>query len=116
MKVITPEISWHNDIKPVLSIDIHSSGRIATAGADNNVRIWQLEIEEKQTEENKEEEKTDDKIPTLSSIGAKINFIANLSHHSEAANVVRFSPDGQTLASASDGKNLLMLIAAYSCY
>lgn len=31
MLVHTPEIVWHQDIKPVLSVD-HSGGRIATAG------------------------------------------------------------------------------------
>jgi len=38
MKVETLEIVWHKR-DPVLSIDIHESGRVATAGADCAIRV-----------------------------------------------------------------------------
>lgn len=38
MKVDTPMIFWH-EREPVLSIDVHPSGFIATAGADKKVRV-----------------------------------------------------------------------------
>ena len=38
MKVATPMISWHAR-EPVLSVDVHSSGKIATGGADKFVRV-----------------------------------------------------------------------------
>ena len=41
MKVKTLEIAWHAR-EPVLSVDFHPSGRLATAGADNTVRVSSL--------------------------------------------------------------------------
>ena len=41
MKVVTPEIVWHGK-EPVFSADFHRRGdnwRLATGGADNNVRV-----------------------------------------------------------------------------
>ena len=38
MKVKTVLISWHGR-EPVYSIDFHSSGRVATGGADNCVNV-----------------------------------------------------------------------------
>ncbi len=72
-------ISWHAR-EPVLSIDSHKSGRIATAGADNFVRIWEL---------------GGDAEPEL-------KCLASLQYHNSSVNIVRFSPDGQMLASAGD--------------
>lgn len=46
MKASPLLISWHNDNLPVYSthFDPHNSkGRFATAGGDNNVRLWRLE-------------------------------------------------------------------------
>jgi hypothetical protein len=41
MRVQVVEISWHNDVLPVLSCDIDPvSQRIATSGADANIRLW----------------------------------------------------------------------------
>lgn len=38
MKVITPEVVWHEK-QPILSVDFHQSGRLASGGADNFVRV-----------------------------------------------------------------------------
>jgi hypothetical protein len=38
MRVKTPQISWHGR-EPIYSIDYHSSGRIATAGGDNDIKV-----------------------------------------------------------------------------
>eukprot|EP00954_Amorphochlora_amoebiformis_P003167 247394-Amorphochlora_amoeboformis.AAC.1 len=82
MKVATPMVSWHAR-EPVLSVDIHPSGKIATAGADNFVRIWEL---------GREKDANDPKPRVLT----------NLSYHNASVNIVRFSPDGKLLASAGD--------------
>ena len=36
--MITPEVVWHEK-QPILSVDFHQSGRLASGGADNFVRV-----------------------------------------------------------------------------
>ncbi|XP_022107613.1 chromatin assembly factor 1 subunit B-like [Acanthaster planci] len=92
MKLDTPEISWHGR-EPIYSVDFQpcNSGaskkeprRLATAGCgtDGNLRIWYIKIN------------NDGK--------AMAEFASNLSRHTKSVNVVRFSPDGQILASGGD--------------
>ncbi|XP_065909488.1 chromatin assembly factor 1 subunit B-like [Dysidea avara] len=81
MKVFTPEVVWHEK-QPILSVDFHSSGRLASGGADNFVRIWRIK------------EQDNGKLFPL--------FMSELSRHTSSVNVVRFSPDGSVLASAGD--------------
>ena len=38
MKVFIPEVVWHEK-QPILSVDFHLSGRLASGGADNFVRV-----------------------------------------------------------------------------
>lgn len=38
MKVYTPEVVWHEK-QPILSVDFHPCGRLASGGADNFVRV-----------------------------------------------------------------------------
>lgn len=38
MKVEIPMINWHGQL-PILSVDMHSSGRLATAGQDGTIRV-----------------------------------------------------------------------------
>ena len=80
MKVKTLEISWHSK-EPVLSVHF-SENRLATAGADNDVKLWSI--------------KNIDQDYNL-------EFLASLSYHSKAVNAVRFSPNGDMVASASTG-------------
>jgi len=83
MEVTTPEIAWHA-LEPIYSLDFHhSSSRLATAGGDKDVKIWMY---------NKG---SDGKV--------SVEFRANLSRHTKGVNCVRFSPNGEYLASASDG-------------
>eukprot|EP00123_Amoebidium_parasiticum_P010804 comp20335_c0_seq1/m.25608 comp20335_c0_seq1/g.25608 ORF comp20335_c0_seq1/g.25608 comp20335_c0_seq1/m.25608 type:complete len:760 (-) comp20335_c0_seq1:14-2293(-) len=87
MKAQTLEISWHAK-EPILSVDF-CGDRLATAGADNDVKMWRIE----------------------GGAGAeppKVTFLSNLSRHSKAVNVVRFSPNGQYLASASDDSAVIV--------
>ncbi|XP_033739407.1 chromatin assembly factor 1 subunit B-like [Pecten maximus] len=85
MKVTTPEISWH-ERDPIYSVDFQPGGqkiqRLATAGVDKFVRIWQVTVGE------------DGK--------GNVEFLSNLKRHTKAVNVCRFSPDGEMLASAGD--------------
>ncbi|XP_068201230.1 chromatin assembly factor 1 subunit B [Palaemon carinicauda] len=92
MKVTIPEISWHNR-DPVLALDIQPNPpdgiyRLATAGTDTHVVIWQLRI--------------------LDNGGISVEMLSDLTRHSRAVNAVRFSPDGEMLASADDEAAIIL--------
>lgn len=90
MKLNTPEIAWHEK-KPILGIDFSKVGskcRLASAGADNDVKIWLITCNEDQQ--------------------TKIEFLANLNRHTKAVNVVRFSPKDEILASGGDDATIIL--------
>jgi len=90
MKLITPEISWHQK-EPVYSVHFcPNTWKLATAGADSTIKIWLV----------KEKEDGD------SSVG--IEFLSNLERHAKAVNVVRFSPNGSFLATAGDDGTIIL--------
>lgn len=115
MLVDTPQIVWHGGEAgknaPILSIDTHPSvldgsdvaaadGRagscfvVATAGTDAEVRLWLVNRPTQEDAGNLEQ-------PEVS--GRLQSYVASLGGHQRGVNVVRFSPDGLSLASASDG-------------
>ncbi|TYJ53349.1 hypothetical protein B9479_006009 [Cryptococcus floricola] len=81
--------------------------RLATAGGDSKVRIWMV-------------------YPNIPSISPatytaltgqdytphppRVEYVATLSKHTAPVNVVRFSPNGQTLASAGDDGNVILWV------
>jgi WD40 repeat protein len=90
----TPEILWHGGGNengkpdPVYSLDIHhSSNTLATCGIDANVpptgsvRLWRI-----------------DRVGE----SIKQEFLIDLADHQSSVHVVKFSPCGKLLASASD--------------
>jgi len=87
MKADTLQILWHPDKsnkgQAVYSLDINQANVLATAGADEMVRLWQIN-------------------------GDKVEFITELTGHDRTVNVVRFSPDGTRLASAGDDSVILV--------
>ncbi|CRG90017.1 putative WD repeat-containing protein C26H5,03 [Talaromyces islandicus] len=91
MKATPVLIAWHNDNAPIYSVhfDPHGKGRLATAGNDNNVRLWKVD--------SSGEER-------------KISYLSALVKHTQAVNVVRFSPKGEMLASAGDDGNVLLWV------
>ncbi|KAL4912794.1 WD40-repeat-containing domain protein [Aspergillus aurantiobrunneus] len=91
MKATPLLIAWHNDNAPIYSVhfDPNGKGRLATAGNDNNVRLWKVD-----------------------SVGQerKVTYLSTLVKHTQAVNVVRFSPKGEMLASAGDDGNVLLWV------
>ncbi|KAJ8721164.1 hypothetical protein PYW07_001939 [Mythimna separata] len=87
MKFAIPEISWHNR-DPVLSVDFQPKAdsteplRLATGGTDSHVLIWYLS--------------------TTETGSVNLEVAADLTRHQKAVNVVRWSPNGQYLASGDD--------------
>jgi chromatin assembly factor 1 subunit B len=88
MKVKTPQISWHEK-EPIYSVHFHKSGRIATSGADNEIKIW--------------------KIIGSSDQNLKFEFQSALKRHIKSVNTVKFSPVADFLASGGDGRSLTFL-------
>ena len=122
MLVDTPQICWHGGeagkAAPILSIDTHplalgprrggdhhageAGARrfiLATAGTDAEVRIWVVNQPTWEDASSWEQ-------PGLS--GRMQSFVASLGGHQRGVNVVRFSPDGLSLASASDGGTVVV--------
>ncbi|XP_062192832.1 chromatin assembly factor 1 subunit FAS2 homolog [Phragmites australis] len=90
----TVQINWH-DLQPVLSLDFHpASRRLATAGADHDVKIWVIASDG-----------SDDKLPTAT---FQSGLSPNGTAHSSAVNVLRFSPSGEYLASGADGGGIIL--------
>lgn len=86
MKCVIPEIAFHNR-DPVLSLDFQplqpgQPVRLATAGSDTHVVIWGIRRDE------------EDKV--------ELDCLSDLTRHQRAVNIVRWSPNGQFLASGDD--------------
>jgi len=93
MKAAPLLVSWHNENAPIYSahFEPHGKGRLATAGGDNNVRLWNVESHGDER---------------------KVTYLSTLVKHTQAVNVVRWCPRGEMLASAGDDGNVLLWVPA----
>ncbi|KAI0107850.1 WD40 repeat-like protein [Nemania sp. FL0031] len=84
-------INWHEKNAPIYSahFEPHGKGRLATAGGDNSVRIWKVDGEGEDR---------------------RVEYLSTLAKHSQAVNVVRWAPKGETLASAGDDGNVILWV------
>ncbi|KAI1122238.1 WD40 repeat-like protein [Nemania abortiva] len=84
-------INWHEKNAPIYSahFEPHGKGRLATAGGDNSVRIWKVDGEGEER---------------------RVEYLSTLAKHSQAVNVVRWAPKGETLASAGDDGNVILWV------
>ncbi|KAF8646654.1 hypothetical protein AX16_007152 [Volvariella volvacea WC 439] len=118
MRFRTLEIRWH-DSKPISTCDFQPvpfkkarppagqeknfaahSYRLATGGEDNHVRIWMVHpyIRPSSVVAESAGELGNNNV----SRPPRVEYLATLSRHSAAVNVVRFSPNGEFIASAGD--------------
>ncbi|KAI9069038.1 WD40 repeat-like protein [Trametes sanguinea] len=112
MRVRTLEIRWH-DSKPISTCDFQPSPfkkarpsqekqwaaqsyRLATGGEDNHVRLWM--VHPNILPQSLVEGASEPPAPRP----PRVEYLATLSRHSAAVNVVRFSPNGDLIASAGD--------------
>lgn len=102
MKAKALTVHWHLENQPIYSAHFQPSGpagsnaitRLATAGGDNNVRIWRLEYQDA------------DNPTSVTSL----TYLATLAKHTQAVNVVRFDPKGAVLASAGDDGTIFLWV------
>ncbi|XP_075552064.1 chromatin assembly factor 1, p105 subunit [Dermacentor variabilis] len=91
MKCHVPEISWHNR-DPILSIDFQPSNdkcrRLASCGTDTHIMIWFIIVHH-----NGE---------------CSLEFRSDLNRHTKTVNAVRFSNNGELLASGDDDANVII--------
>ncbi|KAF7731912.1 hypothetical protein EC973_007743 [Apophysomyces ossiformis] len=100
----TLEINWH-DGQAVYSIDFSPDGlRYATAGADSSIRIWSVKTptETQPTTKGKANTKNPNSSPV------NVDYLSELKRHTAPVNVVRFSPNGEYLASAGDDTSIIL--------
>ena len=98
VQVYSPNVLWHGGgtengkTDPVFSVDLHTSGVLATAGIDENmppkgcVRLWNVDAQDVMDQDDAK---------------FKDNFLVEFADHQHAVNICRFSPCGLMLASAS---------------
>lgn len=113
MRVKTLEIRWH-DSKPISTCDFQpvpfkkarpaqdknfatQAYKLATGGEDNHVRLWM--VHPNILPPSVRESAGAETVPTRP---PRVEYIATLARHSAAVNVVRWSPNGELIASAGD--------------
>ncbi|KAH0831241.1 WD40-repeat-containing domain protein [Lanmaoa asiatica] len=126
MRYRTLEIRWH-DSKPISTCDFQpipfkkarppqeknfasQSYKLATGGEDNHVRIWMVHPNILPPSIIESGEAVVPPRPP------RVEYLATLSKHSAPVNVVRFSPNGELIASAGDGTFYIVTTVAILAY
>ncbi|WRT70747.1 uncharacterized protein IL334_007746 [Kwoniella shivajii] len=81
--------------------------RLATSGGDSKVRLWMIHPNIPSISTSTHTALTGQEITPHP---PRVEYLTTLSKHTAAVNVVRFSPNGQTLASAGDDGNVILWV------
>ncbi|KAL7422845.1 Chromatin assembly factor 1 subunit [Cryptotrichosporon argae] len=81
--------------------------RLATCGGDSKVRLWMVHPNIPAPSTSAHTAATGQDVAPHP---PRVEYLATLSKHTAAVNVVRFSPNGQTLASAGDDGNVILWV------
>ncbi|EPY51436.1 CAF assembly factor complex subunit B [Schizosaccharomyces cryophilus OY26] len=101
MKTEVLQIRWHYDANddhtPIYSVDFQKNGknRFATCGGDGKIRVWKYTCDDE-------------------NLTPKIEYLSTLSRHAQAVNVVRFSSQGDVLATAGDEGTIFLWVPSSS--
>ncbi|PWN47142.1 WD40 repeat-like protein [Violaceomyces palustris] len=85
------------------------SWRLATAGGDNNARLWMVHPNIPSPAAIASAAATSGSAP-VTPHPPRVEYLATLSRHSGVVNVVRFCPRGELLATAGDDGNVLFWV------
>lgn len=104
MEASTITIHWHDDGQAVYSANLQPGAndfqRLATAGGDNNVRIWRVNPQDSETTSRTEAGAVECPI--------SVQYLSTLRKHTQAINCCRFSPNGNILATAGDDGTIML--------
>lgn len=90
-----------NSATPQQSVaPLESSYKLATGGEDNNVRIWIVHPNILPPSYNSDNGEGSEAIPAPRP--PRIEYLSTLNRHTAAVNVIRWSPNGELIASAGD--------------
>eukprot|EP01127_Copromyxa_protea_P009023 TRINITY_DN2093_c0_g1_i1.p1 TRINITY_DN2093_c0_g1~~TRINITY_DN2093_c0_g1_i1.p1 ORF type:complete len:975 (-),score=170.65 TRINITY_DN2093_c0_g1_i1:84-3008(-) len=86
------KLGWVDHVGcPIWSVHVHPHGKyFATSGGDHKVKIWSTDH--------------------LFDIKTEGTMLAELSHHSNGVNCVRWSPNGKYLATCSDDQSVVLCV------
>lgn len=87
MKAKVLQIHWH-ERQPIFSLSLDNHGRLATAGGDHKIRLWDVKQQLTSSHDG---------------MNMSITYRSTLRRHLKAVNVVRFHPNENILASGGDG-------------
>jgi chromatin assembly factor 1 subunit B len=122
MRVDLISVFWHNlegekHNEPILSCSFDPSSssssresggkRLATAGGDKTIKIWDVLENKEEEEEEAREQKKRDGASDEAKVGEEqkqshVEYKETITRHAAVVNCVKFSPDGAMLASCGD--------------
>lgn len=92
MKAKVLQVHWHEQ-QPIFSLSFDNCGRLATAGGDCKIRLWNVNQQS---------------ISSHDGMNMIITYRSTLKRHLKAVNIVRFHPNEHILASGGDGGTIII--------